>query len=112
MGNVDFKNHSKIYYWWQNKKELWYYLWKGKFFVCKTLVNDKKEMQSEWYLYANGRTFEWRAEPQVYFGLIIGALLIFKFRRKDGNENNYYSLTSVNDYAFINEVTNGIDQPN
>lgn len=102
---LDFKKHSKLYYWWQRKKELWHYIWYGKLFICKTLINENKEVGSEWYLYIDKDKLEWRPKPQMYYGYIMGALLVLRLRKEDGNENITYDLVTVGDYAFLTQIT-------
>ena len=103
---IQYKHHGKLYYWWQRKKEFWYYLTKGKFFVCKSLVGDNKELLSEWYLLSkkNGDV-EWKLKPEVCFTYLSGVLLIITLRKRDTSDNTIYSLITVGDYMFIDSLT-------
>ena len=102
--------------------ELWYAITKGRYFVCKELIDDNgtyapngavcKRTLSTWYLSPvvnnwSNRSFQWDITPKTWWGIIAGYLIVKAYRKREKMNNIRYYLIQVEDYAFIENVMNG-----
>jgi hypothetical protein len=102
-------------------KEYYYYIFKAKYFIVKSLLEEKandptgqpiKVVLSEWYMNlekSGGRVITvWLPKPKVYFSYLYGWLFIKILRKKETHPaTTEYSLVTTGDYYFIDSVTNG-----
>ena len=103
---IGYKKHSRFYYWWSGKKELWWMVRKGKFFIEKSFIGEQKECTASWYYNQHGKQFVWELKPTTHYGLISGYLFVKLFRKKE-KHGAEYSLITIGDYSFIEHVANG-----
>lgn len=109
------KKHSKLYYWFVNKREVIRLIFKGRFFIEKSISDDNKNHLSSWYLNPivnnwSNRGFIWELKPKVSYSFLWGFILVRKYRKKEHDHNISYGLVTTGDYGFINAIQNGAVQ--
>ena len=119
------KPHGKLYYRWQQAKELWHALF-DKYFISRDLIKPCEPIiespepsigpqpsigtieKTDYFNVTDGKFYKSPKNATVV-GFFMGAVFVITLRKKSKDTNYQFSLVPVPELAFIRHVT-GEDQ--
>jgi hypothetical protein len=108
-----FKKHSKLYMWLYKKRELIWMIFKGRFFIIKSIIDeDKNVVQSEWFMLYTNKQITWDIKPKMHYGFLNMYLYVKMLTKRERLANIIYTGCEVNDWAFIEQLYSNQNNPN
>lgn len=110
------KPHGKLYYRWQQLKELWHALF-DKYFVSRDFIKNEDPasggdgavtiatVEKTDYYNLNDHKFYKSPKNATVVGFFIGALTVYALRKKNTEHNHQFSLVPLPELAFVRHVT-------